>query len=48
MTYGIIYGIGAKGLAATLLDQGVDVQSAGRLIKDFLAHFSGVNRYISR
>lgn len=48
VTYGIIYGLTPFGLANALQEQNVDIASAGKLIKSFLAHFSEVKGFMDR
>lgn len=42
VTYGIIYGLTAAGLANGSAGLGISVESARTLIDSFLAHFPGV------
>ncbi|WIA11812.1 hypothetical protein OEZ85_011902 [Tetradesmus obliquus] len=47
VTYGIIYGVSAYGLAGQLQEQGIDQDKAQRLIDSFLDRFPGVQQYMA-
>eukprot|EP00775_Hariotina_reticulata_P003333 gene3333-3610_t len=47
VTYGIVYGLSAFGLAQQLSEQGVTKESAQQMINSFLSRFAGVRRFIA-